>query len=212
MLKPVSDQIRARAQSTWKTAVNHRLFTEITTDDVSDAVFRRYLKIEFGFIDTAATVMGYAVAKAPDLEVRRHLSAGLYGLTTDQCAFFADALGADADPIRPRKAAGLHDHFLTVARTGTYFEITACMLAAEWLYATWCRTAHANPSHRPTIAAWVALHADTPFINQVAWMRAQLDAATARLTEPKVDRLAEVFETALIQEILFHDTAYEPAS
>ena len=206
MATTTSEQIRARAGSTWDAAVTHRLFRDIAADTVSDGVFRRYLRIEFGFIDTAAAVMGYAVAKAPTLAVRAHLSAGLFALTTDQVDYFASALGG-TDPIQPPLAAGLHDHFHTVARDGTYHEIIACMLAAEWLYATWCATAHATPSSRQNIADWVALHADAPFVGQVDWMRHQID--TADIRSPEIDRLADVFTTALAQEILFHDAAYD---
>lgn len=103
MQQTVSEQLRARSRGVWDAAVEHRLFLEIASDTVSDAVFRRYLRIEFGFIDTAAIVMGYAIAKAPSLEVRRHLSVGLYGLTTDQCAFFAGCLGADASRFLHRR-------------------------------------------------------------------------------------------------------------
>ncbi len=209
----LSEQLRTRCQSTWDRAVDHRLFREIATDQVDDAVFRRYLTIEYGFIDTAAAVMGFAVAKAPDLAVRRHLSAGLHGLTSEQVAFFEQALGKGAEPIRPHRAAGLHEHFLGVARDGSYVDIIACMLAAEWLYATWCQAAHATPSSRRTIAAWVALHAAAPFVDQVTWMRDQLDAFGYNVArESDIKRLAAIFEKAIAQEILFHDAAYELAA
>ena len=205
----VSEVIRARSASIWERAVNHRLFGEIATDQVSDAVFNQYLRIEFGFIDTAAVVMGFAIAKAPDLETRRHLSRGLNGLTTDQCLFFEAALKSapEATPIRPPRADGLHNHFLTIARNEEYPEIVACMLAAEWMYETWCRRAIATPSSRPHIADWVALHAGGPFAAQVAWMRAQLDSVAEQ--GRNVDRLFQVFHEALEQEIRFHDAAYE---
>lgn len=209
MSQILSEMIRGRCASTWQDAITHRLFRDITADTVDDTVFQRYLRIEFGFIDTAAMVLGYAVAKAPDLEARRHLSAALHGLTTDQVAFFIAAIGVAATPIRPQKAAGLHDHFLTVARTRPYMEIVACMLAAEWLYQTWCRAAQNTPSSRPHISAWVDLHVAPPFVAQVGWLRQQLDAYGTAAAPHDTDRLVEVFDNALAQEILFHDAAYE---
>ena len=205
----LSEDIRARARTTWDRAVGHRLFREIAADEVGDAAFQRYLQIEFGFIDTAAAVMGYAIARAPDLAVRQHLSAGLHALTTDQVAFFKGALGPEARAIRPKLATGLHDHFMTVARDRPYVEIVTCMLAAEWLYATWCGAADRTPSARPAIADWVALHAAEPFIRQVEWMRTQLEAhdGTADRT-----RLTEIFTAVLEAEIRFHDAAYDPSN
>ena len=81
------------------------------------------------------------------------------------------------------------------------------MLAAEWMYETWCRRAIATPSSRPHIADWVALHAGGPVAAQVAWMRAQLDSVAEQ--GRNVDRLFQVFHEALEQEIRFHDAAYE---
>jgi len=60
-----SDEIRFHAAADWQAATGHRLFREIIADTVQEAVFERYLRIEFGFIDTAAAALGAAVARAP---------------------------------------------------------------------------------------------------------------------------------------------------
>ena len=57
--------MRARADRTWRAVLRHRFFREVATDAIADRVFARYLRIEYGFVDTAARALGYAVAKAP---------------------------------------------------------------------------------------------------------------------------------------------------
>ena len=66
-----SERMRARADRTWRAILRHRFFREVATDAIADRVFARYLRIEYGFVDTAARALGYAVAKAPSFEERR---------------------------------------------------------------------------------------------------------------------------------------------
>jgi len=207
--------LRAGAQTTWDAVLDHRFFREVEADSLADEVFARYLRIEYGFVDTAAVALGYAVAKAPSFRERRHLAFNLYGLTTDQQQFFAAAFERISAPEDQRTglppqgaAAALHDLFLDVARTEGYEEILACTLAAEWLYLTWCSRAHRTPSARPAIRDWVALHAGGAFAEGVDWVRAELDARGPKLTAERRARLGEVFTRALAAEIPFHTAAY----
>src|SRR5277367_7195681 len=86
-----SERMRARADRTWNAILGHRFFREVATDTIDDRVFARYLRVEYGFVDTAARALGYAVAKAPSFQERRRLGLGLYGLATDQEKVFIDA-------------------------------------------------------------------------------------------------------------------------
>ena len=152
---PFSENLRAQAQATWDAIVGHRFFREIATDAIADPVFARYLRIEYGFVDAAAVALGYAVAKAPSFRERRRLALGLYGLVTDQEQFFVAAFERVGAPPGERTglppqglSAPLHALFLGVAKAEGYEEILACMLAAEWMYLTWCSSANATPSAR----------------------------------------------------------------
>src|SRR6201998_3379608 len=86
-----SERMRAQGRPTWNAILGHRFFREVATDAIDDRVFVWYLRIEYGFVDTAARVLGYAVAKAPSFQERRRLGLGLYGLVTDQEQVFAEA-------------------------------------------------------------------------------------------------------------------------
>jgi thiaminase (transcriptional activator TenA) len=105
-------------------------------------------------------------------------------------------------------ALPLHTLFLKVAGTESYEEILACMLAAEWMYLTWCSTANRSPSSRDYVRDWVALHAGGAFADHVAWVRAKIDDRGPRLAKARQARLMALFERALEAEIAFHDAAY----
>jgi thiaminase/transcriptional activator TenA len=210
-----SERMRAHAERTWDACLAHRFFREVATDATDDRVFARYLRIEYGFIDTAARALGYAVAKAPSFQERRRLGLGLYGLVTDQEQVFVDAFERMGAPDNERTslapqglALPLHALFLKVAETEGYEEILACTLAAEWMYLTWCSTANQSPSSRATIRDWVALHAGGAFAEHVAWVRSEIDTRGPTLTEARQARLGALFEEALQAEIAFHDAPY----
>ena len=212
---PFSERTRAQSDRTWNAILGHRFFREVATDTVDDRVFARYLRIEYGFVDTAARALGYAVAKAPSFQERRRLGLGLYGLAIDQEQVFVDAferMGAPANErtaLPPQGAAlPLHALFLKVAETDGYEEILACTLAAEWMYLTWCSTANRSPSSRGYIRDWVALHAGGAFAEHVAWVRSEIDDRGPALTAARQAHLSALFEEALEAEIAFHDAAY----
>jgi thiaminase/transcriptional activator TenA len=210
-----SEKMRAHADRTWRAILRHRFFREIATDAINDRVFARYLRIEYGFVDTAARALGYAVAKAPSFQERRRLGLGLYGLVTDQEQVFVDAFERMGAPAGERAglapqglALPLHALFLRVAETEGYEEILACTLAAEWMYLTWCSAANQSPSSRDYIRDWVALHAGGSFAEHVAWVRSEIDTRGPTLAEARQGRLSALFEEALQAEIAFHDAPY----
>jgi thiaminase/transcriptional activator TenA len=210
-----SGRMRDHADRTWNAILGHRFFREVATDAIDDRVFARYLRIEYGFVDTAARALGYAVAKAPSFRERRRLGLGLYGLVTDQEHVFVDAFDRMGAPDNERTglapqglALPLHALFLKVAETEGYEEILACTLAAEWIYLTWCSTANQSPSSRGYIRDWIGLHAGGPFAEHIAWVRSEIDSRGPALTEARQKRLSALFEEALEAEIAFHDAAY----
>ena len=210
-----SERMRDHSRGTWNAILGHRFFREVATDAMDDRTFARYLRIEYGFVDTAARVLGYAVAKAPSFQERRRLGLGLHGLVTDQEQFFINAferMGVHGEegtglPLQ-ELALPLHALFLSVAATEGYEEILTCVLAAEWMYLTWCSRANQSPSSRGYIEDWVALHADSAFADHVAWVRSEIDNRGPALADSRQARVSGLFEKALEAEIAFHDAAY----
>lgn len=213
-----SDWLRSSAGPTWQQALDHRFFREVAADQVEDDVFERYLRIEYGFVDCAAIVLGYAVAKAPSFVERRKLAVGLYGLVTDQQAYFVKAFDRMQTPAASRSGlapagsfAGLHELFLSTARLKGYEEILCCILAAEWMYLTWCRRAHRTTSGRGYIRDWVALHAGGAFERHVTWTRGEIDVRGPFLPPAMQSGMRALFDSVLTAEIAFHDAAYGPS-
>jgi thiaminase (transcriptional activator TenA) len=205
----LSWEIRERASSEWAFAIDHRLFREVIADTVTDSHFERYLRIEFAFIDTAAVALGAAIRAAPDLADRVVLAAGLYDLLTSQVDFFKHALGQDESTIVPASAQSLHSVFHEVADGQSYADMLAAMLAAEWLYMTWCASTVEQPSARAKIRAWTELHTSPAFISHATWLQRRFDAASVDLSPVERERVADVFRRALAAEISFHDSVFE---
>jgi thiaminase (transcriptional activator TenA) len=210
-----SERMRDQARGIWNAILDHRFFREVAMDAIDDRVFARYLRIEYGFVDTAARALGYAVAKAPSFQERRRLGLGLHGLVTDQEQFFINAFermgthGEERTGLPPQGLAlPLHALVLKVAETEGYEEILSCVLAAEWMYLTWCSTANRSPSSRGYIKDWVALHAGSAFADHVAWVRSEIDIRGPVLAKSRQARVSALFEKALEAEIAFHDAAY----
>ena len=201
--------MKERASAEWSSAANHRLFREIIEDTVDDRDFERYLRIEFAFIDTAAVALGAAVRLAPDMTDRVVLASGLHDLLTSQVSFFEEALGNDRTTINPPSATLLHALFREVADGQSYAQLLAAMLAAEWLYLTWCALTIGHASSRATIRAWTELHTSQAFTQHASWLRHRLDALSSSLPPTEGERVAEVFRRALAAEIRFHDAVYE---
>ena len=204
-----SAAVRSAASSEWDAATSHRLFREVIDDTVSDEDFERYLRIEFAFIDTAAVALGAAVRLAPSMADRRVLASGLNELLTTQVEFFENALGADRSSMVPPSARSLHTVYREVSDGSSYASLLAAMLAAEWLYATWCAQTTDRPSARANVRAWTELHTDPAFTGHAAWLGSRLDALAPALDDPEANRVAGVFRDTLAAEIRFHDAVYE---
>ena len=210
-----SERMRAHADRTWRAILRHRFFREVAADAIADRVFARYLRIEYGFVDTAARALGYAVAKAPSFQERRRLGLGLYGLVTDQEQVFVDAFERMGAPGNERTGLAPRGSLFRCTRSFSKSpnrratrRSSPALWAAEWMYLTWCSAANKTPSSRGYIGDWVALHAGGEFAKHVAWVRSEIDTRGPTLIEARQARLGALFEEALQAEIAFHDAPY----
>ncbi len=202
----------AAARDEWEAMQAHRFVTDIEADRLPAAVFRRYLCFERDFVETALLIFGHALVKAPGLAERRWLAGVLHALADEQLAYFDAVLGpaeAELAPVgSPPAVTAFREGMLAIAIEGTYAEIIAAMLAAEWMYATWCVRAAAGRLSDPALRRWVGLHAEPAFLAQVAWLKAQIDALAAGMDTEARDRARACFRLALTLEIGFHASAY----
>ncbi|MGH7121605.1 MAG: hypothetical protein ACREFP_21885, partial [Acetobacteraceae bacterium] len=107
----------------------------------------------------------------------------------------------------PASVTEFREHMHAVAASGSYAEIMVAMLAAEWMYATWCGRAAGRPIGEPHLARWVALHAAPEFTRQVAWLAQQVDAAGAAASALDQELLVRRFGETLRLEFGFHTAA-----
>ena len=214
-----SEWLRDEAEPNWTRMVSHRITWDMAGESLPADVLQRYLVYEHDFVETAVTIFGYALVKAPDITAQTRLVAALHGLATEQLAWFRrvfDELGVSKDQRvvtdPPQAVLAFRDGMLSLAAHGTYEEILAGMTAAEWMYLTWSRAAHARRPRDPVCAEWIALHVASPFADQVAWLLGELDRLGPQLPPARQHRLAAAFRRTLILEIGFHDAPYPQAA
>ena len=208
-----STQILAANQGAWDAMQAHRFVVAIEQDVLPAEVFKAYLVYECDFVETAMLIFGHVLVKAPGLAERRWLAGVLQALAVDQIGYFEQAFAAlgitpeDRRRASPPAVAAFRDGMLAIARDGGYLDGVAVMLAAEWMYATWCTRAAGGPIADAEIRRWVDLHADPAFLAQAEWLRRQIDEAPG-LAASDVEHLSMLFGRALALEIAFHDAPF----
>lgn len=214
-----TDVLLRSSSELFERAVNHRLMRGLGGSDLPLDVFKRYLVQESAFVETAAIVTAYALTRAPDMVDKARLARTLTDLTTTQADYFRTAFRTlDVDPSKaysvelPTAAQAFADFAVRTAATDTYPAILTLILAAEWLYATWCSRADAAPHAQPDYAAWIAIHTSPAFVSYVEWLRDRLDALAPTMTDAARRHLSGIFERVLRHEIAFHDAPFDRAS
>jgi len=207
--------LQADGADLWEAMQQHRFVADIITDRLRPDVFRRYLILEHGFVETAILIFGNAMLKAPAFPQRRRLIGVLHSLAEDQLTYFARvfvALGLEpqsaARPF-PEAARQFNDGMLAIAETGSYADTVAIMLAAEWMYGSWCLRAAKTAIRDAELRRWVALHTEAGFLDGVDWLMSEINREAARLDDAGRQRLSGLFREALRLEIGFHEAAYE---
>lgn len=209
-----AEALRDANRDVWDAMQSHRFVEDVIADRLPRDVFARYLVFEGAFVETAMAIFAYGLAKAPGLGERVWLAGVIDALAREQIPYFETRfaeLGIDPgayEPLPPA-VADFRDGMLAFAADGTYADVIVTMLAAEWMYATWCGRAAEASIADPDLARWVALHAEPGFIAQAARLRAEADALGAMAGAAERQRLVQVFRRALELEIAFHAAPYD---
>jgi thiaminase/transcriptional activator TenA len=207
--------LRAENAEPWAAMQEHRFVQDIIAGRLDPQVFRRYIIFEHGFVETATLIFGHAMLKAPGFAQRRRLISVLHALAEEQLGYFsqvfstlslAPSWAAWSFPDAVRRFDG---GMLKFAEGGSYADILAIMLAAEWMYATWCLRAGETESGGPELRRWVALHTEPGFLDGVDWLMREVDHEAAALDAAGRHRMSSLFGEALRLEIAFHSAAYE---
>ncbi len=215
-VEPFSHWLREGNRDLWECMVNHRFCRDMAHDRLPAAAFTRYLRYEHAFVRMAISVFAYAIAKATNPADQDHLLGVLNALAGEQQAYFKrtfESIGLDAsvvsDNALPPAARALSKGVLDLAASGSFVEILASMLAAEWMYLTWCEDADRQGPQRRAPADWIRLHVESGFRSQVDWLKNRLDTLGPTLDLPGRQRCRDNFGRVLELEIAFHDAPYE---
>lgn len=215
MSRRLTDALVAANAPLWRAAAEHRFVKELGADTLSDAVFRRYLVQDFAFIEALVTLLGHAVARAPGMAAKRRLSAFLAAVTGDETNYFEralTALGAGDVFVAPDRIAlaDATERFRALmaaaGERGSYAEILAILVPAEWVYLAWARAAPLPGPKRFYLAEWIELHAIPAFADFVEWLRRELDREGVGTAAG--ERIAALFRATLELECDFFDAAY----
>jgi thiaminase (transcriptional activator TenA) len=211
----VSSELLERNRDVWDAMQNHRFVRDIEEDRLRPDVFRRYLVYERAFVETAMLIFGYAMVKASRLDQRVWLIGVLHALAGEQIQYFDRSFQALQIPpnagraVLPATVEAFCSGMLDFARHGGYADAIAAMLAAEWMYATWCTRAAERPIRDPELRRWVDLHAAPEFSAQAARLRREIDAFGETALPQDIGAISAIFRQALELEIDFHSAPYE---
>lgn len=206
-----SVRLIAAASEEVEVSADARLLREMTAGTVSGDAYARYLRIEEEFVRTAARVLGMAVWDAPEWDALTRHATALHALVTEQTEYFAQArqqwsVQVELGPRGHAQSVGLSELVFGAAQESGYPAVVTGMLAAEHLYLTWCTRALDAPEQRPkAVQEWIALHARSPFADQVEVLREEVDALPGSISD---EQLYQWFVSVLREEIRFHDAAY----
>ncbi|SDZ57139.1 thiaminase (transcriptional activator TenA) [Jannaschia faecimaris] len=205
----LSDRILDRCAPVLNTMLEHRFVEDVCADAVPADVFDRYLAYEGAFVDTAISIFALAVARAPDIESRRHLIGVLDALANVQISYFETQFAARDvgwDTKLHPQAAIFRDGMAELAANGSFLDIVTAMFAAEWMYWSWCRRAISLPISNSDLRAWVALHTEDDFAEQALWLKNAIDRYGS---DAELDQLSAIFTRVTELEIIFHHAPYE---
>ena len=203
----------------WTDATRHRFVKELGADTLDDEIFRRYLVQDHAFLETGASVTGYAVGQAHTMDEKARLTEALAMLTGSENEYFErsfDALDVpEADRTNPQltpTTRAFQDLMLRAALEGGYEETLTVTLAAEWVYLSWATHINDQSPSRFYLDEWIEIHAIQQFEEYVTWLREQVDRYGPELSSERQGRVDALFGQVVELEAAFFDMAYEDSS
>ena len=172
------------------------------------------MQLEHNFVRSAITIFAYALAKALAIDDQNRLISILSALGNEQDDYFQKAfasMGVKEMELSEFKLDGkaslLRDGAIKIAQTGSLLEILTTMLAAEWMYLTWCERARDGHMTGPA-KEWVELHLSPDFRKQVSWLKNRVNDLGAKAPLDLQEKCAQHFKNMLDWEIAFHHHPY----
>ena len=215
-LEKFSEYLRNSSGKLWNEATNHKFTNELKNDKLEDHIFKKYIIQDYIFIETLVTLIGKAVYLSPNMNSKIKWANFLYAITSDENNYFQrsfDALDVSKEERTNTKLFLTISDFsklmLEVANTGTYEEILAVILAAEWVYYTWASNAKKPYPKRFYLSEWITLHNNSSFKATLDWIKKELDITSQKLTISEQHKVANLFIKIVRLEVSFFDDCYK---
>lgn len=208
-MSDICELLLSRNQDSWDRMQDHRFVRDVLADALDPEVFARYVAFGSVFVETAVSIFGYALIRAPDMARKRYLIGALRSLALDQVRYFEETrteLGI-AGTIKPTGLVRAFERgMLEIAKTGNFGQIATSMLAAQWMDQSWCSRATAMPSRNLVLRRWVQLHVEPAFTSSVEWLKAQV---REHVPPAESESAVAIFGRVLELEIDFHTAPYQ---
>ena len=215
-LEKFSEYLKNCNGKLWNEATNHKFTNELKNDKLEDHIFKKYIIQDYIFIETLVTLIGKAVYLSPNMNSKIKWANFLYAITSDENNYFQrsfDALDVSKEERTNTKLFLTISDFsklmLEVANTGTYEEILAVILAAEWVYYTWASNAKKPYPKRFYLSEWITLHNNSSFKGTLDWIKKELDITSLKLTISEQHKVANLFIKIVRLEVSFFDACYK---
>ena len=215
-LEKFSEYLKNCSGKLWNKATNHKFTNELKDDKLEDHIFKIYIIQDYIFIETLVTLIGKAVYLSPNMNSKIKWANFLYAITSDENNYFQrsfDALDVSKEERTNTKLFLTISDFsklmLEVANTGTYEEILAVILAAEWVYYTWASNAKKPYPKRFYLSEWITLHNNSSFKGTLDWIKKELDITSQKLTTSEQHKVANLFIKIVRLEVSFFDACYK---
>ncbi len=212
-----SEQARQAAGAEWDAACNHPFTVALGDAALPKEAMAAYLVQDYAFVETLVSMVGYAVGKAPNMPAMARLSTFLAAVTSDENTYFQrsfEALGVSpaeytAPPLHPVTRQFL-EAMADAGRNGSYGEILATLLPAEWIYLTWGEAQAAKAPEPFYFGEWVTLHANPDFRAFVLWLKDETDRAATDSDGAGREAMAKRFANMVRLEVAFFDVFCSP--
>jgi len=211
----ITQDLKSKHGSLWKQAVGHPFVQELVEGTLPKEKFRRYFLQDYLFLKELSVLLSLAIAKAPDFDAARRLSAFLNVVVTGEEELFQRSFREmgipreEVDRARPLPTCrAFGDYLVCLGYEGDFYDILAALFCTEGTYLDWAQRAKgegkrpADPAYRE----WIDIHADPGLADFVAWLGGRLDGAGL---EGRRAHLEAIFETCLRYEIRFWEMAYK---
>jgi thiaminase/transcriptional activator TenA len=183
----IAERLRNETAPLRAACLAHPFVRGIADGSLEPAVFARWVRQDWLYLQTYVEVLERAAESAPTKEASARWRE-LHALTVDQeldlHRGFAKRFGlgpTDLDRTEPYPATEAYRRFLAESAAERYPVLLAALLPCGVGYVTLARTLAEEPSpDDPRYAEWIATYDDPAFREAVAWMEHELDAHGSR--------------------------------